>query len=327
MKTAKAAVLSTILLTSIAYNSMKADINSIAASIQNIPGAYKMGSGVDSVSLFMTDNVNNGHGIFPFAILTQSNDTAKTNPFIRAGGLGIYITPNGVGLQASNLGPGIIYWKDVDSTDVVKLLTTGQKPRFDQAPYVKTHMGNQSILINPGLKVPLNKLSMVFADRDSDDVLTYNAFSTDTSKADISTSSDTAYVTLKKAGLVDIVATAKDGNGVSVSDTMHLNILSQPTSVDEQVNNIAKDYELSQNYPNPFNPLTKIAFKLKHDGQARLKIYDIKGQELTTLLDEYCKAGQNVVVGFDASRYASGSYFYRLETPEGVEVKKMTLLK
>ena len=92
------------------------------------------------------------------------------------------------------------------------------------------------------------------------------------------------------------------------------------------VNEIVKTYDLEQNYPNPFNPTTTIKFQIPKDGSVTLKIYDILGAEVATLVNEEKIAGR-YEVNFDASRLASGVYIYRLSVNDFVNVKKMVLLK
>ncbi len=89
---------------------------------------------------------------------------------------------------------------------------------------------------------------------------------------------------------------------------------------------IPKDYNLSQNYPNPFNPTTKITFALPKSGLVTLKVYDILGREVSTLVNEVKNAG-TYTVEFDASNLSSGIYFYRLESNGYSAIKKMMLLK
>ncbi len=89
---------------------------------------------------------------------------------------------------------------------------------------------------------------------------------------------------------------------------------------------IAKDFDLSQNYPNPFNPSTTIRYTLPVAGSVQLKIFNILGQEVMTLVDGALKAGSYVVV-FDASRLSSGVYLYQLKTDQYSSVKKMMMLK
>jgi peptide deformylase len=83
---------------------------------------------------------------------------------------------------------------------------------------------------------------------------------------------------------------------------------------------------LSQNYPNPFNPTTNIRFELARTERVSLKIYNIMGQEITTLVEGTLMAG-SYQVPFDAADLASGVYFYRLSSPNRSETRKMVLLK
>ena len=83
---------------------------------------------------------------------------------------------------------------------------------------------------------------------------------------------------------------------------------------------------LSQNYPNPFNPSTKISWQSPVSGHQTLKIYDVLGNEVATLVDEYKPAG-TYEVECNASGLPSGVYFYQLKTDGFVETKKMILMK
>ncbi|RKY94708.1 MAG: hypothetical protein DRQ13_07930, partial [Ignavibacteriae bacterium] len=85
-------------------------------------------------------------------------------------------------------------------------------------------------------------------------------------------------------------------------------------------------YELSQNYPNPFNPSTTIKYQLQASGNVTLKIYDILGSEVATLVDDFQNEGR-YEVNFNASKLASGAYLYRLKSNDFVDTKKMILLK
>lgn len=86
------------------------------------------------------------------------------------------------------------------------------------------------------------------------------------------------------------------------------------------------NYSLSQNYPNPFNPVTKINFSLPKSGLVQLKIFDMLGREVQTLLNEFKTIGEHSV-DFNGSNLSSGVYFYKLTTNEFVETKKMILVK
>ncbi len=85
-------------------------------------------------------------------------------------------------------------------------------------------------------------------------------------------------------------------------------------------------YELFQNYPNPFNPTTTVKFSLPKAGMVSLKVYNTLGQKVATLLNEYMKAGLHQVT-FNAGNLSTGIYFYRLDSKNHSEVKRMILLK
>ena len=86
------------------------------------------------------------------------------------------------------------------------------------------------------------------------------------------------------------------------------------------------NYNLSQNYPNPFNPTTRINFALPKSGLVTLKVYNILGKEVATLVNEVKNIG-TYSVDFNASNLSSGIYFYKLEVNGYSEVKKMSLIK
>jgi len=109
-------------------------------------------------------------------------------------------------------------------------------------------------------------------------------------------------------------------------------VIGDPNSIGEEsdFNNIPDTYELAQNYPNPFNPSTRISCQSPVSGNQILKIYDVLGNEIATLVDEYREAG-SYEVEFKSSvgslQLASGMYLYRLQAGSFVETKKMILIK
>jgi hypothetical protein len=100
-----------------------------------------------------------------------------------------------------------------------------------------------------------------------------------------------------------------------------------PLSADDGDNNIVPfEFALAQNYPNPFNPSTKIKFQIADIGLVSLKVYDILGKEVITLVNEQKPAGF-YEVEFNASSLTSGVYFYQLKSGSLVQTRKMVLLK
>jgi hypothetical protein len=101
--------------------------------------------------------------------------------------------------------------------------------------------------------------------------------------------------------------------------------LVKPTAVQDNIN-VPAQFNLEQNYPNPFNPSTKISWQSPVGSWQTLKVYDVLGNEVVTLVNEYKPAG-NYEVNFDASELASGIYLYKVQTGNFIDIKKMILLR
>jgi len=112
------------------------------------------------------------------------------------------------------------------------------------------------------------------------------------------------------------------GSGWSKIDPLPC-IISSIAQIPEEV---PTEYQLSQNYPNPFNPQTKIKFSLPKEGFVTLKVFDMLGREVASLVNDFKTTG-TYIVDFDGSELSSGIYYYRLESPEFFDVKKMILIK
>jgi hypothetical protein len=89
---------------------------------------------------------------------------------------------------------------------------------------------------------------------------------------------------------------------------------------------IPTEYALEQNYPNPFNPATTIKYSIPETGDVELKVYDIIGNEVVTLVNETMSPG-SYEIRFDASKLASGVYIYSLRAENFIQTKKMILMK
>jgi hypothetical protein len=98
------------------------------------------------------------------------------------------------------------------------------------------------------------------------------------------------------------------------------------TDVEENNGAIPTAYSLDQNYPNPFNPTTIIKFSIPKPSNVKLTIYNLLGQEVTTLLNDFVNAG-SYEFNFDASNLSSGTYFYSMTAGSYHSVKKMLLIK
>jgi hypothetical protein len=99
-----------------------------------------------------------------------------------------------------------------------------------------------------------------------------------------------------------------------------------PTSVLNESGMTPDKYELVQNYPNPFNPSTTIKFSIPESGNVKVIVYDAIGRVIATLINNFYQAG-SYKIEWNARSYASGIYFYRLESRNFNMVKKMILIK
>jgi hypothetical protein len=136
--------------------------------------------------------------------------------------------------------------------------------------------------------------------------------------------------------ILNAISLRYDSIGYSVGDTGTIVYTSNGgvSSVNEE--NLPIDFSLYQNYPNPFNPVTKIRFRNAHFGFVNLKVYDILGNEVATLVNKELPAGEYEVEfsaksgsasGGNASNLSSGIYFYTLRAGEFIQTKKMILIK
>lgn len=98
------------------------------------------------------------------------------------------------------------------------------------------------------------------------------------------------------------------------------------TGIDDRGSATVDDFVLQQNYPNPFNATTKISYSIPKSAFVTLKIYDVRGKEIRTLVTEFQNAN-TYSVNFDASKLSSGVYFYKLQAGDFITTRKMIFLK
>ncbi len=102
--------------------------------------------------------------------------------------------------------------------------------------------------------------------------------------------------------------------------------IKNPASIEVDGEVIARTYDLSQNYPNPFNPVTTIPFAIYKNAHVELKVYDVQGKLVDTLVDGPMNAG-NHNIKYDANHLATGNYFYQLKVEGHMLTKKMILVR
>ena len=113
---------------------------------------------------------------------------------------------------------------------------------------------------------------------------------------------------------------------VEVSDTVHRVDMGETYNVNADDEANINTFELMQNFPNPFNPSTQIEFTLKESGQVTLKVYNLLGKEVSTLVDGKLSSGIHSAK-FDGSNLNSGVYLYTIKTDNFIRTKKMILMK
>ncbi len=135
-------------------------------------------------------------------------------------------------------------------------------------------------------------------------------------------SSGTEFLDLHGVSFTD----ANNGSAVGEEGTILRTTNGGVTFVEEQIDEIPTNYNLRQNYPNPFNPTTTITYQIPELSFVTLKVYDVLGSEVATLVNKEKQVG-SYDVEFNGSGLPSGIYFYRLQAIEFTQVKKMILLK
>ncbi|MDZ7756179.1 T9SS type A sorting domain-containing protein [Rhodohalobacter sp.] len=139
-------------------------------------------------------------------------------------------------------------------------------------------------------------------------------------------SSETSGVDVGGSATVYHRVIATDGSDEAMSEPRTANLERGMVTSNEELDNNPTQFGLDQNYPNPFNPTTNITFSLAEGSEASLKVYNLLGQEVSTIANGRFSAGQHTI-NFDASALSSGIYIYRLEANNQTTTKRMTLIK
>ena len=124
------------------------------------------------------------------------------------------------------------------------------------------------------------------------------------------------------------VVSAVDNSGWESVKSDFASVIANENSVfSSNFNNINPvSFELKQNYPNPFNPETEITYSIAKSGPVKMTVFDVAGKLVSLLVDDVRQKGV-YSIKFNGSNFASGIYFYRLESPGFVKTRKMVLIK
>ncbi len=223
--------------------------------------------------------------------------------------------------QTAGLTPNIYYWR-VEGLSQIGTSSWSQARSFRIRP--------ELVIVNPFTVPVLDNASPIFKRCLTNpplfggnvDTLVFTVSVSDSTicKASI-LNRDTLVITGIWSGQVTVTVVGTDKDGTTTSYTTPIQLI---TAVKEE--KTPTEFALSQNYPNPFNPTTMINFQLPISKYVTLKIYDVLGKEIETLVDGEKSPG-SYEVRFDASNLPSGVYLYILRVGEFVQTKKMILLK
>ena len=122
-------------------------------------------------------------------------------------------------------------------------------------------------------------------------------------------------------------STKKCAYGGSTSDSSRFTIISPViTEIEGNIYTIPAEYQLFQNYPNPFNPTTTIKYDVPKTSLVKIRVYDVTGKMVSELVNQQMEAG-SYEINWNGSEYASGVYFYKIETKDFTKVMRMVLIK
>ncbi len=127
-------------------------------------------------------------------------------------------------------------------------------------------------------------------------------------------------------GSGNVYVTGRALSSVNNDDYVTIKYSQTPSGVTQVSEEIPREFSLEQNYPNPFNPITNVKIQMSKAGFVSLKVLDITGKEVAVLVNREMNAGV-YSIDFDAGNLGSGIYFYRMDSGEFSETKKMTLIK
>jgi hypothetical protein len=222
------------------------------------------------------------------------------------------------GTSESNQGT---YWIRAD-----KLIDSLKHTNY--MPYLKSQIPNQRDTVGHPFNYQFP--DSAFIDDDGNNTLTYTAKLSSglplPSWLLFDSTSRTFSGTPPAAATLTIKITATDTANASVVCTFKITLVADPYGIEENNGQLPKEFRLFQNYPNPFNPSTSISFSLPSNSFVSLKVFDLTGREVATIVSEELPAGK-YARQWNAHGISNGVYYYRIQAGSFTETKKLMLLK
>jgi hypothetical protein len=278
------------------------------------PWRFFTGVGSSTGEITHTSNILSGWNMLSVPLEVSDLQTTTLYPSAISKAFGY----NGSYSIADTLQYGMGYWLKFDSSESVNI--TGLKFELDSIPvYDKWNMIGCHSEIIPVDSISSNPGGMITSNFFGYDGTTYKTV--DTLKPGygywvkvnqngylIFKKSSTMLNRIKRRLISELPPPPPDGDKIS------------------DLENRISNFSLEQNYPNPFNPLTVISYQLPVESWVTIKVYNLLGVEVATLVNEEKKIGR-YEVEFDGSKLTSGIYFYRLQSGKNIQIKKMILVK
>ena len=244
------------------------------------------------------------------------NPATTTLP-LSTGSTNNVISPFSAQLTSSVAGDGIYY--KTEGTAPNRILTV------EWWLYGFWLNGFDEICFQVKLYETTNQISFVYTTNDELSIRTIQVGLRGSSNTDFINRQTTTNWSQTTAGTTN-TATCLFSPGITPPSGLTFTFTPPVTRIENTGNKILDNFKLYQNYPNPFNPRTVVSFSLPVVSDVVLKVYDIQGREVETLVNERLNAGTYEST-FDASRLPSGVYFYKLTAGDFTETRKMMLLK
>jgi 5-hydroxyisourate hydrolase-like protein (transthyretin family) len=211
--------------------------------------------------------------------------------------------------------------KSTSGSIALNVLSVNDLPVFSNLPDTLRISGNETVTLNladivSDVETPVNQLTFEFTSMSDSLMYNFNA-----QNEMLSLTANTKY---NGVTTLQIKVTDKDGGVTETS--VKVRVENTLTGIESLAAQIPNDYELYQNYPNPFNPSTNIRFQIKEPNFITLKIFNILGKEIATLVNEKKSPG-TYEVKFNAGNLPSGIYFYKLSAGDFTDTRRLLLLK
>jgi hypothetical protein len=259
-------------------------------------------------SLYISYHKNNGNWTNPKSLGSTINfGLGEWGPYVSSDNKYLFYTAG----TNPNYSDTYIYWVRVDG-----LIDSLKHTNF--IPYLKNKIPNQTDTVGKSFNFTVS--DSTFIDDDGNNTLTYSATLSNGSPLlswiNFNPSTRTFTFAPTAIGSTGLKVIATDTANANTSCTFSLNVISS-VSIRPMNENIINEYKLFQNFPNPFNPSTVISYSLLNNSIVRLKLYDVLGKEITTLVNSFQKKGI-YDINFDTStlNLSSGLYFCTLTASE-----------